>query len=115
MHSETLTIPDAQEILDALPVFAMVLDEDHRIVMSNSWFAGNTGDAEGVCPVACYERVHGTDGPHPDCPLVESARTGRSVARTLSDDSNGTLSVTVVPFKGRFGGQRLFLHLTQMK
>jgi hypothetical protein len=106
---------EAQEILDALPMLAMVLDENHRIVMSNSWFAENTGDREGECPIACYERVHGTDHPHPDCPLVEAARSGKAIQRDLIDSVSGSLAVTVVPFKGRFGSERLFLHLTQMR
>lgn len=110
-------MPDAQEVLDALPVFAMVLDEKHRIVMSNSWFAENTGDAGDYeeCPIACYERVHGTEGPHPDCPLAEAARSGRRVTRPVTDSAQGELIVTVVPFAARFGNDRLFLHLTEMK
>lgn len=104
----------AQEILEALPMLAMVLDAQHRIVASNSWFAEHSGDSEGECPTACFQRVHHTDGPHPDCPLTQVIRTGKPVTRDLLDAVNGTLRVTVLPFKGRFGPGRLFLHLTEL-
>ena len=109
-----MATPSAQEVIDALPILAMVLDANHRIVMSNSWFAHNSGDAEGECPVACYERVHATSGPHPDCPLTECIRTGKGVTRELMDTVNGRLTVTVSPFKGRFDSDRLYLHLTHI-
>lgn len=110
------TMPQAQEILDSIPVFAMVLDEHHRVLMSNSWFAENTGDPDDdSCPVACYERVHKSTRPHPDCPLVDSIRNGKKIVKAVNDTTLGQLTVTVVPFAGRFGDNRLFLHLTEMK
>jgi len=104
---------EAQEILDSLPMFAMVLDENHQVVMANSLFAVTVADEGDECPVVCYQSVHGSDGPHPDCPLVEAARTNRTVKREITDGVQGTVTVTVVPIAGRFGRDRLFLHLTE--
>ncbi len=69
-------------MLNALPYFAMVMDSGHEVLKANTWFIRESEQLEMLpdeCPLACFPVVHRGAGPHPDCPLTESARArGRS-------------------------------------
>jgi PAS domain S-box-containing protein len=52
-------------------------DVDYRIVGSNSAFRNMLGGVE-VLGQKCYHTVHCTEGPHDDCPMQKTLKTGKS-------------------------------------
>lgn len=105
---------DAQMLLNALPFFAMIIDADHHVLEANTLFVRECADRSDTCPISCYPIVHGTRHPHPDCPLVESVRTGAPVVREIIDPLRGGLLVSVYPMGPHpVTGVELFLHFAQ--
>ena len=67
-----------QRTFDALPDALCVLDRDHRILQCNAAMERYTGKKRGELQgTLCHEAVHGTAGPHPDCPFEEMLSSGR--------------------------------------
>ncbi|MCL4554736.1 MAG: hypothetical protein M1617_07715 [Actinobacteria bacterium] len=102
----------AEEIIDALPFFVMVLDSNHQVIQSNTYFVKSTESVQEGCPLHCYRAMHNKDAPHPDCPLVESINTGLPVTRLISEDGK-TLRVTVYPLAERTPFGALYLHFAE--
>lgn len=101
-----------QSLLDGFPYLAMVLDEDHRLVVSNEAFYQTTGTGVVTCPADCSAAVHGDAGEPGNCPLRESVATGAPARRIVEDEHAGRLDVGVYPLVARSDdGKRLFLHL----
>jgi PAS domain S-box-containing protein len=106
-----------QGILDSLPFYVILVDEDHRIVFANKTvgkvFGVNPGELVGqFCPKA----IHGIEeGGFPGCPLEESLQGGGiPVERELYDEKYDKWvlsSIYPAPFKTR-EGKKLFLHFT---
>ncbi len=106
----------ARFMLDSLPFYAMVVDEDHRIVLANKRVLEELGRSpEEIEGTYCPRTVHGTDEPYPYCPLEESvARGGVYAEREFFDEDTGRWYVSVIYPIGIAGegGKKLFLHFT---
>lgn len=105
---------DTRSLLNSLPMPAMLLDRRHHILDANTLMARDfIGEDEG-CWFSCYTLVHGTDGPVPDCPLVEAVATGRPTERVVKDQVNGLLRVSISPLDLTSNGDgKVYLHLVQ--
>ncbi len=106
----------ARFMLDSLPFYAMVVDEDHRIIITNKKIIEDFGvkpeDVEGTF---CPKTIHGTEKPYPGCPLEESVRSGGVYAeREFYDEDSGKWFVSIIYPLGMLSreGKRLFLHFT---
>jgi len=102
-----------QDLLNAFPFFAMVINEEHEVIMANTLFAREAKTANGVCPINCFEVMHGTDSPHPDCPLNVSLRTHKAAEQVVNNLDGSSFAVSVYPIALDPGRQRLFLHLAR--
>lgn len=108
-----ITEKDIDAILNEFPYYAMILDDRHRVVRANTWFAREAADEEDGCPLACFSTLHGTPLPHPECPLIESIETGQPCERVLNSGLLA-LRVSVYPLEGRTeDGHPLYLHLAR--
>ena len=78
------------DILEALPFYAMLVDEQHHILEANSAVRGQLGlDPEAIVGKYCPTVVHGLDQPWHACPLEEAAETGQAVEREAFDQESG--------------------------
>lgn len=111
--ADTAIHVEARTILNALPYFAMIMDDRHRVIEANTWFVREVADEGDSCPLTCYETMHASPRPHPDCPLIEAARTKQPAHRLLDGaDGSGAIRVDVFPLEAETGdGHPLFLHL----
>lgn len=103
-----------QTLLDSIPHLAMVLDENHRVIMGNRAFFELGQVGLGDCPIQCSGSVHGDSGVPETCPLVESAATHAPCERIVDDKKLGALLVSVYPLDiTTEDGRRLFLHIAR--
>lgn len=101
-----------QSLIDGFPYMAMVLDEDHRLIVSNEAFYEATDTGVMGCPADCTSAVHRGAGLPGNCPLREAVQTGTPARRIVEDREFGPLDVGVYPLAARSeDGKRLFLHL----
>lgn len=104
---------DARALVNAIPFPAMLIDSQHRVLDANTWMVRDE-DHRHACIVACYELVHDTDAPITDCPLDLATVSGHPEVRTVSDDRNGRVTVTVTPLAFRSDrGLPVFLHVIE--
>lgn len=102
------------DILDALPFYVMLVDEDHHILQANR----ATHDALGVSPQAivgkyCPEVIHGVKEPWYACPLEEALETEQIVEREAIDRATGHwIRSSIYPIARKTpDGRRLFFHM----
>jgi len=105
-----------QRMIDALPFYALLIDEDHRILAANT----ATRDALGVEPEEilcqhCPGVIHGTEGPYPGCPLERAVATSAHVETEMQDERTGRwFRSSVSPAGLSTGdGHQVYLHFTQ--
>lgn len=103
-----------QELLDALPFYVMLVDDQHTIMLANKQIQKDLG----LTPVEvvgkfCPKVVHGIDGPYPLCPLEDALETGESCERDFFDEKYGTWGrSSVFPTNIRTtDGRRLYFHM----
>ena len=103
-----------QNLIEAFPYPAMVLTEEHDVVMGNRAFYDLTGTGISDCPPKCHAVMHGEHGMPDSCPLERAARTWAPAEVALDDPLRGKLHVWVYPLDPvSTGGKRLFLHLAR--
>lgn len=103
-----------QALLDTFPYPAMLLAEDHTVVMANPAYYRFTRSGITDCAVKCKDIMHGERGVPHNCPLIEAVATGASVERRVVDRRLGLLQVSVYPMDPAVtGGRRLFMHLAR--
>ena len=103
-------------MIDALPFYAMLLDDEHRIITVNRATEQTLGvKREELLCEHCPQVVHGQDGPYEGCPLEEAMSTGRHVEVELFDEEHQRwLSSSVSPTDMETeDGHPVFLHFTQ--
>lgn len=104
----------AQALLDTFPYPAMLLAEDHTVVMANPAFYQFTQSGITDCALRCKDVMHGDHGMPGSCPLVEAVATSSPVERRVVDRRMGLLHVSVYPMEPALtGGRRLFMHLAR--
>ncbi len=103
-----------QALLDTFPYPAMLLDEEHTVVMANPAFYHLTRTGIHDCGVRCKDVMHGDQGRPANCPLVEAVLSGGTVERKVVDRRLGLLQVSVYPMDPALtGDRRLFMHLAR--
>jgi PAS domain S-box-containing protein len=109
--------PILSAVIDALPFYVTVVDEDHRIVLANRAVLSHFRlDAASVREAYCPQLVHGCDGPYPGCPLEQAVRTGEPSVATEFFDRESSLwlesAVYELPFRNA-RGRRLYFHMVR--
>lgn len=94
---ETIRALEWQQTFNAVSDSICIIDNDCRILRCNQATFSLVGLSEKeVIGKNCWEVFHGTDTPHPDCPLVVSKNTHKGAVREIEAD--GTyLEVSVDP------------------
>ncbi len=82
--SDIKTWIDISEILDALPFYVLLIDENHYILQANSKVRQHLGvEPEEIIGEYFPKVVHGIDGPFEGCPLEEAVEKGQAIEREV--------------------------------
>lgn len=104
-----------QAILDALPFYVMLVDEDHHIVALNQATYADLGRAPAeLCGEFCPRAVHGVDA-YPGCPLKEAIDRQEPVETEILDKASGRFVASGM-YPTRLlddRGRTLYLHFTR--
>jgi PAS domain S-box-containing protein len=106
--------PDISDILDALPFYVLLVDEDHHILTANRAVRTHLGvEPEEIKGRYCPKVIHGLDRPYEGCPLEEAAASGQAIERELLDNKDGRwLCSAIYPIQGVTSeGKRIFFHM----
>ncbi|WP_456475533.1 ATP-binding protein [Candidatus Pyrohabitans sp.] len=104
-----------QELLDALPFYVMLVDEEHNILLVNRAISRELGvEPEKVIGGYCPKVVHGLEEPYPGCPLEEAVEKGHcTVEKELFNEEFGRWVKSAV-YPTRFKtkeGRRIYFHM----
>ena len=102
------------EILDALPFYVLLVDENHNILQANSKVRQHLGvEPEEVIGEYCPKVVHGIDGPFEGCPLEEAVEKGQAIEREVFDQKTKRwLLSAIYPIKSLTPqGHKAFFHM----
>ncbi len=102
-----------KDTFDAVADGVCVLDRDQRIIRSNGAMSTMFGmSEEEMVGRNCWEVVHRTDGPIPDCPLVPMMETMRR-GQVEMQVRDRWYEVTVDPLLAEDGGLRGIVHVAR--
>ncbi|MEE9435778.1 MAG: LuxR C-terminal-related transcriptional regulator [Candidatus Adiutricales bacterium] len=105
-----------QTLMDALPFYVLLIDEEHRIIMANrAALQTFKKPLDEVVGGYCPEIVHGTSQPYPGCPLEDAVENGQEIVREFFDAEAGQWTTSAIyPTGSRSGdGRAIFLHFIQ--
>jgi PAS domain S-box-containing protein len=81
---------NVSDILEALPFYVMLVDEQHHILQANNAVREHLGlKPEDIVGRYCPEVVHGLKEPWYACPLEEAVEKGQAVEREALDEKSG--------------------------
>lgn len=88
-----------QRLIDSLPFYVLLVDENHTILKANRAVINKLGyKPEEIIGHYCPKVVHGIDGPFHGCPLEESVEKGEALEREVFDEHSGRwLSSAIYP------------------
>jgi PAS domain S-box-containing protein len=104
---------DVQMLLDVIPFYVMLIDSEHRILLTNKALRSDLGlDPEKMIGGYCPKVVHGLDEPYPGCPLEAALEQGRSIERDFFNSETGRWVRSGVYPTGRNTkeGKEIFVH-----
>ncbi len=104
---------ELQGVIDVLPYYIVLVDENHNIVMANKALEDLLGKGkEDIIGKFCPKVVHGLDEPFPGCPLEEAVEKDKAIIKEFHDDTNGRwIRSEIYPTELRsLEGSRIFFH-----
>lgn len=105
---------EISDILDALPFYVMVVDEEHHILQANRAVQDELGlKPEAVIGKYCPEVIHGVKEPWYACPLEEALKKGQPIEREAIDQKTGRwIRSAVYPIERLTqDGRKVFFHM----
>ena len=105
---------DILDILDALPFYVLLVDENHYILEANSAVYTQLGVKRGdILGKYCPMVIHGLHQPFPGCPLEEAAQKNQPTERELFDQQSGRWVISAIyPIRAvTHDNKRVFLHM----
>lgn len=112
-ESVVLSLSAIRNLIDALPYYVLLVDEDHYIVLANKALTDVLGlDPDNVVGCYCPKVIHQTDHAFPGCPLEDARITGGGVERELYDaDKDLWLLSAVYPIPLKTAaGKQIYFH-----
>lgn len=103
-----------KEVMDALPFYAMLIDESHHILFANKAVETYLGvDSAKLIGEYCPKAIHNLDQPFPGCPLEEAAEKNRILERELFEQNSGQwMRSAIYPTEHKTErGHRIFVHM----
>jgi PAS domain S-box-containing protein len=104
---------DILDILDALPFYVLLVDDNHHILEANKAVYTHLGvKREDILGKYCPMVIHGLQQPFQGCPLEEAAEKNQAVERELFDPESGRWAISAVyPITALTrDNKRVFLH-----
>jgi PAS domain S-box-containing protein/diguanylate cyclase (GGDEF)-like protein len=111
--TKTDAVSGIQAIIDSLPAYVIILDEQHRIVAANKLMRDKYGKgSKSIENAYCQKLIHGTKSPYPGCPLEDVKITNKPLETELFDKkSSRWLRSTIYPMNMTADdGRKLYLH-----
>ncbi len=105
---------DILDILDSLPFYVLLVDEEHYILEANRAVQTQLGvEHKDIIGKYCPKAIHDIDEPFPGCPLEEAVEKGQAVEREVLDEKSGRwLRSAIYPTRGwTRDGKRIFFHM----
>ncbi|MFC1979158.1 PAS domain-containing protein, partial [Chloroflexota bacterium] len=102
------------EVMDALPFYALIVDEDHNILQANAAVQAHLGaDPKDIVGKYCPRVIHGLDEPFEGCPLEDSVESGQPVEKELLDVPSGFwFNSAIYPIPGAtVNGKSVYFHM----
>ena len=106
-----------RKIIDSLPYYVILVDEDHNIYMANKKLTKTVGLENHVIKGKyCPKAVHGIDGPYFGCPLEDAVKINASVEKELYDSKTKQwMKSCVYPLDVKTEtGKELWFHTTRV-
>lgn len=99
----------SKELIDSLPYYAMLIDQNHRIIMANRAVRTELGiNPEKIIGKYCPQAIHGVDHPIEECPLEEAVIKGEIVEKEYYDRKLGKwFSSAIYPLADK----NIYLHI----
>lgn len=108
-----LDLAVSQALLDAVPFYVLLVDQQHHILAANRAVQETLGlNSLDLCGQFCPKVIHGTDDPYPGCPLEEAITEGVSVEKELYDEEAAIWTLSAI-YPTRLlddGGGPIYLH-----
>ncbi len=102
-----------QKLIDAMPFYVILVDEDHCIALANQATAGVLGrDVREIIGGYCPKIVHGLDHPFEGCPLEEVVAGGRAISKELQNaKTQAWMESVIYPTSLKtVAGKRVYYH-----
>ncbi len=102
------------DILDSIPFYVLLIDEDHYILQANRAVTAELGmEPKDIIGKYCPKVVHGVDGSFDGCPLEEAIEKDRAIEREVFDKKSGRwLLSAIYPIQGLIrNGKRIYFHM----
>ena len=106
---------EIREVINCIGDLLFVIDKNHVIIKVNKTTCDTfKKSAEELIGRHCYEIVHGTDKPYPECPAVKTLRTKQLVTDEINDPNVGIpLLVTTSPILDEQGEVVQVIHVAK--
>lgn len=103
-----------EQTFDAISDFVSVHGPEHNLIKVNKALASHSGYLpEELYGRHCYEVVHGTSGPIPNCPHLKALATKQTITVEVEDPKLGELLVTVSPIFDTNGEAKATVHIAR--
>jgi PAS domain S-box-containing protein len=102
------------DILNALPFYVLLVDENHHIIFGNKAVLNELKlEPKAIVGKYCPKAVHGLDHPYSGCPLEEAAENNKAVEKEFYDSSTGRWVISAIYPANKYteDGKRIFLHM----
>jgi PAS domain S-box-containing protein len=99
---------------DAIADWVCIVNKDHRIIRSNKSADRFSGyPVREIIGKRCYEIVHGTNGPIPDCPVIKAFESRQREEVEFQNSDGRWLQVSVDPLECGDNAGGLFVHVVK--
>jgi PAS domain S-box-containing protein len=105
-------------ILDALPFYVLLVDEEHRILTANTAVQRDLDKRPAeIVGCHCPEAIHGSSGEYAGCPMEQAKESGEAVEKEFFDDETDRWIESMI-YPVETGGAdaetaRLFVHFVR--
>ncbi len=101
-----------QDTFDAIEDLVIIIDKDFRVVQANQAMNRAFPGAK-VLGAHCYELMHGTEGPIPNCPSCQTFSSGEATHSELCEQhlDGRWFDAYAYPIKGKDGTVQQLVHI----
>lgn len=115
---DNISFSAVQKVLDSLPYYVLIVDQDHRIVLANQAVKQQLGPGKDIHSIIggyCPQVIHDSHTTVPYCPLEKSVRENRAIELEFFEEKLGKwVCSTIYPIDSLTrDGKKLFYHTLQ--